>query len=87
MIKRNLRKEREGIVTSSAMDKTITLKIERRIKDPLYGKILKKSKKIMAHDENNECEVNDRVRVMETKPQSKNKRWRLIKVVQKHGIS
>ncbi len=85
MEKRNLRKEREGIVVSVDMDKTITVAIARLVKDPLYGKTIKKTKKIMAHDEKNECEVNDRVRVMESRPLSKRKRWRLINIVKKHS--
>jgi small subunit ribosomal protein S17 len=75
---RKLRKQRVGVVTSTKMDKTITVLIERKIKHPIYGKFMKKSKKFTAHDENNECNEGDTVKIMETRPLSKKKRWRLV---------
>ena len=80
---RNLRKERVGIVTSSKMNKSITVEVERRVKHPKYGKFVKKTSKLTAHDEENKCDIGDLVRVMESKPISKNKRWRLTKIVEK----
>ena len=80
---RNLRKTRTGVVTSNKMDKTIVVKIERKIKHPLYGKFLKKTSSFHAHDEKNECSIGDTVRIMETRPMSKTKRWRLVEVVEK----
>tara|TARA_A100001037_G_C15127285_1_gene626867 strand:- start:1904 stop:2158 length:255 start_codon:yes stop_codon:yes gene_type:complete len=80
---RNLRKQREGIVTSNKMDKTITVEVQRRVKHPIYGKFVKKSSKLTAHDEQNQCDIGDLVRVMETRPISKNKRWRLTEIVEK----
>ena len=80
---RNLRKTRVGRVVSDKMDKTITVAIEDHVKHPLYGKIVKVTKKIKAHDENNECKIGDRVKVMETRPLSKDKRWRLVEIVEK----
>ena len=80
---RNLRKQREGIVTSNKMDKTITVEVQRRVKHPIYGKFVKKTSKLTAHDEQNQCDIGDLVRVMETRPMSKNKRWRLTKIVEK----
>jgi len=80
---RKLRKSRVGIVSSSAMDKTITVTIARRISHPIYGKSLKRTKKFMAHDENNDCNQGDTVRIMETRPLSKNKRWRLVEVLER----
>jgi small subunit ribosomal protein S17 len=82
-MERALRKERTGIVTSTKMDKSIVVSVERREKHPIYGKFIKKTKKFMAHDEKNECGVGDMVRIMETRPLSKLKRWRLIEVVEK----
>jgi|TARA_B100000902_G_scaffold393816_1_gene448828 small subunit ribosomal protein S17 len=82
-MERNLRKQREGIVTSNKMDKTITVEVQRRVKHPIYGKFVKKTSKLTAHDEQNQCDIGDLVRVMETRPISKNKRWRLTKIVQK----
>ena len=78
---RNLRKERVGIVTSDKMDKTITVTVERREKHPIYGKFVKKTSKFAAHDEKNDCGIGDTVKIMETRPLSKNKRWRLIEVI------
>ena len=80
---RNLRKQREGIVTSNKMDKTITVEVQSRVKHPIYGKFVKKSSKLTAHDEQNQCDIGDLVRVMETRPISKNKRWRLTEIVEK----
>ena len=83
MVERNLRKTRIGLVTSNRMDKTITVAIERRVKHPIYGKFVKKTTKFHAHDEKNECTIGDTVRIMETRPLSKLKRWRLVEVVEK----
>jgi small subunit ribosomal protein S17 len=80
---RNLRKTRVGVVSSNKMDKTITVKVERKIKHPLYGKFLKKTTKFHAHDEKNECSIGDTVKIMEARPMSKTKRWRLVEVVEK----
>jgi small subunit ribosomal protein S17 len=80
---RNLRKTRVGIVSSNKMDKTITVKVERKIKHPLYGKFLKKTTSFHAHDEKNECNIGDTVKIMESRPMSKTKRWRLVEVVEK----
>lgn len=83
MESRNLRKERIGRVTSNKMDKSITILIERRVKHPTYGKFMSKSTTLMAHDEKNECSIGDTVKIMETRPLSKNKRWRLIEIIEK----
>lgn len=80
---RNLRKTRIGLVSSSAREKTITVKVERKIKHPMYGKFVKQSKKFHAHDEQNTAGVGDTVLIMETRPLSKLKRWRLVEVLQK----
>ena len=80
---RNLRKTRVGLVTSDKMDKTIVVSIVDNVKHPLYGKIVKRTYKLKAHDANNECKVGDRVRVMETRPLSKDKRWRLVEIIEK----
>lgn len=80
---RNTRKTRVGLVSSNAMEKTITVSVERVLQHPLYGKRLKRSTKLTAHDENNECTVGDKVRIMETRPLSKKKRWRLVEVLEK----
>lgn len=80
---RNLRKTRVGLVTSDKMDKTIVVSIVDNVKHPLYGKIVKRTYKLKAHDENNECKVGDRVRVMETRPLSKDKRWRLVEIIER----
>ena len=82
-MERNLRKVRTGKVTSNKMDKTIVVVIEEHVKHPLYGKVVKRTYKLKAHDENNECNIGDTVRVMETRPLSKDKRWRLVEVVEK----
>ena len=83
MEERNLRKTRTGKVVSDKMDKTITVAVEDHVKHPLYGKIVKKTYTLKAHDENNECKVGDTVKVMETRPLSKDKRWRLVEIVEK----
>ena len=83
MEERNLRKTRVGIVVSDKMDKTITVAIEDRVKHPLYKKIVDRTYKLKAHDENNECKIGDRVKVMETRPLSKDKRWRLVEIIEK----
>lgn len=83
MTERNLRKTRIGVVSSNKMDKTILVTVQRRLRHPLYGKFVKKSTKYMTHDEKNECTVGDIVRIMETRPLSKNKRWRLVEVIEK----
>jgi small subunit ribosomal protein S17 len=80
---RPLRKTRIGVVTSSKMDKTITVSIERRVAHPIYRKYFKKTTKLMAHDEKNECVIGDKVKIMETRPLSANKRWRLVEIVEK----
>ena len=82
-MERNLRKTQVGIVTSNKMDKTVVVSIKDRVKHPLYGKIVNKTVKIKAHDENNECGVGDRVLVMETRPLSKDKRWRVAEIIEK----
>ena len=82
-MERNLRKERQGVVVSSKMDKTIVVAVERKEKHPLYGKFVKKTTKFVAHDEKNECGVGDTVAIMETRPLSKTKRWRLVEIVEK----
>jgi small subunit ribosomal protein S17 len=80
---RNLRKVRVGVVTSNKMTKTIVVAVERKVKHPIYGKFVKKTTKFHAHDEKNECSIGDTVRIMETRPLSKTKRWRLVEVVEK----
>ena len=82
-MERNLRKARTGKVVSDKMDKTITVAIEAHVKHPLYGKIVKRTYKLKAHDENNECNIGDTVKVMETRPLSKDKRFRVVKIVEK----
>lgn len=80
---RNSRKERIGLVTSNKMDKSITVLVERRVKHPVYGKFTKLSNKFMAHDEKNDCGIGDTVRIMETRPLSKRKRWRVVEVIER----
>ena len=80
---RNARKERIGLVVSDKMDKTITVAIKRQVKHPIYGKFIKKTTKLMAHDETNDANTGDTVRIMETRPLSKNKRWRLVEIVER----
>lgn len=80
-MERNLRKTRTGKVVSNKMDKTIVVAVENNVKHPLYNKIIKRTYKLKAHDENNDCNIGDTVRVMETRPLSKDKRWRLVEIV------
>jgi small subunit ribosomal protein S17 len=80
---RNLRKTRIGTVVSNAMEKSISVQVERRLRHPIYGKFVKKTKKFMAHDANNDCNVGDKVRIMEIRPMSKNKRWRLVEILER----
>ncbi len=82
-MERNLRKTRTGKVVSDKMDKTIVVAVENHVKHPLYKKIVKRTYKLKAHDENNECRVGDTVKVMETRPLSKDKRWRLVEIMEK----
>ena len=82
-MERNLRKTRTGKVISDKMDKTIVVAIEDHVRHPLYGKIVKRIYKLKAHDENNTCGIGDTVRVMETRPLSKDKRWRLVEIIEK----
>jgi small subunit ribosomal protein S17 len=82
-VMRNLRKERTGVVSSNKMDKTITVMVESKKKHPIYGKYVKRSTKFHAHDEKNDCNIGDTVRIMETRPLSKSKRWRLIEVLER----
>ena len=83
MEKRNLRKERIGVVTSNKMDKSIVVAEERRVKHPLYGKFVLKTKKFHAHDETNDCNIGDTVKIMETRPLSKLKCWRLVEIIER----
>lgn len=80
---RNLRKERIGVVTSNKMDKSIVVSIARRVKHDLYGKFLNKTSKFIAHDEKNECNEGDTVKIMETRPMSKSKNWRLVEIIER----
>ena len=80
---RNLRKERVGLVASSSMDKSVSVNIRRKVKHPRYGKYLKKTTRLLAHDEKNECGVGDTVRIMETRPISKTKCWRVVEIIEK----
>lgn len=80
---RNLRKERAGVVTSNKMDKSITVAIKWKEKHPIYGKFVNKTKKYHAHDEKNECNIGDTVKIMETRPLSKTKRWRLVQIIER----
>ena len=82
-MERNLRKERVGVVISNKMDKTISVSVERRVKHPIYGKFVKKSNKFLAHDESNDVNIGDTVKIMETRPMSKNKRWRLVEIIER----
>ena len=83
MTERNLRKTRVGLVSSNKMDKTIVVSVVEHVKHPLYGKIMKRTYKLKAHDEENKCGVGDKVMVMETRPISKDKRWRLVEIIEK----
>ncbi len=82
-VERGLRKERIGIVSSNKMDKSITVTVDRKVKHPIYGKFVTKSNKFHAHDENNDCGIGDKVRIMETRPLSKSKCWRLIEIIER----
>ncbi len=82
-VERKLRKQKTGKVVSTKMDKTVAVKVERRLMHPLYGKFVKRSKKFFAHDEENTCNLGDLVRIMETRPLSKMKRWRLVEVLER----
>ncbi len=82
-MERNLRKERIGIVTGDKMNKSIVVSVERKLKHPIYGKFLKRSSKFVAHDDKNECGIGDKVRIMETRPMSKTKNWRLVEIIEK----
>lgn len=82
-LKRALRKERIGIVTSNKMNKSVVVSVERKVKHPKYGKFVKQTKKFVAHDEKNECNIGDTVKIMETRPLSKTKRWRLIEILER----
>ena len=83
MEERNLRKERTGVVVSNKMDKSIVVAIRRKVKHPIYGKFVNKTKKLMAHDEENACNIGDTVRIAETRPLSKNKAWRLVEIIER----
>jgi small subunit ribosomal protein S17 len=83
MEKRNLRKERVGVVTSDKMQKSIVVAVERKVKHPKYGKFVKKTTKFVAHDENNDCHIGDMVMIMETRPLSKSKNWRLVEIIER----
>ena len=80
---RNTRRERVGVVVSNQMEKSITIAVKQKIKHPIYGKFVNKTSKLMAHDEENSCNVGDTVRISETRPLSKNKRWRLVKIIER----
>ena len=82
-MERNLRKTRVGVVVSDKMDKTVVVAVKDSVQHPLYKKIMKRTVKFKAHDENNECQIGDKVRIMETRPLSKDKRWRLVNIVEK----
>ncbi|MCD4773996.1 MAG: 30S ribosomal protein S17 [Bacteroidales bacterium] len=82
-MERNLRKERTGLVISNKMEKSIVVEIERKVKHPIYGKFVKKTSRFSAHDEKNDCNIGDMVRIMETKPLSKNKCWRLVEIIER----
>ena len=83
MTERNLRKERIGLVTCNKMDKSIVVSIQRRVKHPLYGKFVKMTSKFIAHDKNNDCNEGDKVKIMETRPLSKRKNWRLVEIIER----
>ncbi len=83
MEERNFRKEKVGKVVSNKMDKSVTVVVERKVKHAMYGKFMSKTKKFMAHDENNQCAIGDIVKISETRPLSKNKRWRLVEILEK----
>jgi small subunit ribosomal protein S17 len=82
-MERNLRKQRVGVVVSNKMQSSIVVAVERKVKHPKYGKFMKKTKKFVAHDAENTCDIGDTVKIMETRPMSKTKRWRLVEIVEK----
>lgn len=82
-MERNLRKERTGVVVSNKMDKSIVVAVNRKVKHPVYGKFISKTTKLMAHDEENKCNIGDTVRIAETRPLSKNKTWRLVEIIER----
>ena len=82
-MERNLRKERIGVVVSTKMDKSIVVAVKRKVKHPIYGKFINRTKRLMAHDEENTCNIGDTVRISETRPLSKNKTWRLIEIIER----
>jgi small subunit ribosomal protein S17 len=82
-MERNLRKERVGVVVSNKMDKSIVVAVKRKVKHPIYGKFINKTKKLMVHDEENSCNIGDTVRISETRPLSKNKAWRLVEIIER----
>jgi len=82
-MERNLRKERIGVVVSNKMEKTIVVTVKRKMKHPIYGKFVNKTSKLYAHDEQNSCSIGDTVKIMETRPLSKSKRWRLVEIIEK----
>ena len=82
-VTRNLRKERTGVVVSNKMDKTIVVAVKRKVKHPIYGKFVNKTKKFMVHDEKNDCNIGDTVRIMETRPLSRRKSWRLVEIIER----
>jgi small subunit ribosomal protein S17 len=82
-MERNLRKERIGVVVSNKMDKSIVVAVKRKVKHPIYGKFINKTKRLMAHDEENSCNIGDKVRISETRPLSKNKAWRLVEIIER----
>ncbi|MEQ1734251.1 MAG: 30S ribosomal protein S17 [Bacteroidia bacterium] len=83
LLERNLRKERVGVVASNKMEKSIIVAVERKVKHPKYGKFIKRTTTFCAHDEKNECSIGDLVKIMETRPMSKTKRWRLVEIIEK----
>lgn len=83
IVKKSFKKTRVGVVSSNKMDKTITVQIERRLRHPMYGKFVKKTKKFMAHDEKNDCNIGDTVKIVESRPLSARKRWRLVEVIER----
>lgn len=83
MEQRNLRKEKIGVVVSNKMNKTVLIAVKRKVKHPIYGKFVNKTTKFFAHDEENTCKIGDTIRIMETRPLSKNKRWRLVEIIER----
>lgn len=83
MLERNLRKQRVGVVSSDKMDKTVSVLVSRRLMHPIYGKFVKRNKKFLAHDETNDCRIGDKVRIMEVRPLSRKKRWRVVEILER----